>query len=205
MRLFVGLGNPGPEYAGTRHNIGFMAADVIVRRHSFSDWRRRFRGEWSEGLLDHEKVGVLKPLTYMNESGRAVQEAAHFFKVAPADIVVFHDEIDLAPGKLRTKVGGGAAGNNGIRSIDRELGTPDYARVRLGVGHPGDRARVHNWVLGSFTAEEKQWVEPMLAAVADAAPLLLADLAKFQNKVAVLLQPPPPNAGGPKPPAAKET
>lgn len=200
MWLFVGLGNPGPGYAGNRHNIGFMAVDTIVHRHRFSPWKSsRFNGHVAEGSLAGEKVLALKPTTYMNESGNAVGAALRFYKIDPGDVVVFYDEIDLAPGKLRIKRGGGAAGHNGIRSIDAHIGT-DYRRVRLGVGHPGDKSRVQGWVLGNFSKEDQSWLGPWLDAVADAAPLLAtADEAAFQNKVTVLLQPPQPA----KPRAAK--
>ncbi len=190
MLLFVGLGNPGPKYAGNRHNIGFMAADEIVRRHSFGPWRRRFQGEVSEGVLASEKVLVLKPETYMNESGRAVGEAVRFYKLAATDVVVFHDELDLAPGKMRVKTGGGHAGHNGLRSIDAHIG-PAYRRVRLGIGHPGDRDVVHYYVLSDFAKADRDWLLPLLDAVADAAPLLARnDDAGFATRVALLTRPP---------------
>lgn len=199
MLLLAGLGNPGAEYAGTRHNIGFMAADTIVRRHSFSPWRKRFRGEWSEGQFGAEKVFVLKPMTFMNNSGEAVAEAARFFKIAPADIVVLHDELDLAPGKVRTKTGGGNAGHNGLRSIDAHLGSADYRRARIGIGHPGDKSMVLNWVLHPFAKTDRDWLIPLLDAMAEAAPLFASsDDAGFATKVALLTQPPkeikPPRA-----------
>lgn len=200
MLLLVGLGNPGARYAGTRHNIGFMAADLIVRRHGFSPWRKRFQGEAAEGTLDGEKVLALKPQTFMNNSGQSVGEALNFYKLTPDDVVVLYDEIDLAPGKVKVKKGGGAAGHNGIRSIDAHIG-PDFWRVRLGVGHPGDKARVHGHVLSDFAKADAAWLEKLLDAVADAIPLMArkAD-GKFMSRVALLTQPPPEK----KPPPAAE-
>jgi PTH1 family peptidyl-tRNA hydrolase len=158
MRLFVGLGNPGGKYANNRHNIGFMAVDEVARRHGFAPWRRRFQGETSEGTLDHEKVVLLRPTTYMNDSGRAVQEAANFFKLAASDITAFHDELELPPAKVRVKVGGGIAGHNGLRSISSHIGN-DYRRVRLGIGHPGIKELVHGHVLSDFAKSDRPWVE----------------------------------------------
>jgi PTH1 family peptidyl-tRNA hydrolase len=190
MLLFVGLGNPGSGHANNRHNIGFMAVDEIVRRHSFGPWRKRFQGEVSEGFLGSEKVLALKPMTYMNESGRSVGEAVRFFKLDPEEVVVFHDELDLAPGKLRMKKGGGHAGHNGLRSIDAHMG-PDFRRVRLGIGHPGDKNQVHNYVLKDFAKAEEAWLHPLIDAVAEAAPLLAKDDdTGFATKVALILQPP---------------
>ena len=198
MLLLVGLGNPGARYAGTRHNIGFMAADLIVRRHGFSPWRKRFQGEAAEGTLAGERALVLKPQTFMNNSGQSVGEAMNFYKLTPDDIVVLYDEIDLAPGKVKVKKGGGAAGHNGIRSIDAHIG-PDFWRVRLGVGHPGDKARVYGHVLSDFSKADDAWLEKLLEAVSDAAPLLVQkDDNKFMTKVALLTQPPPEK----KPPPA---
>lgn len=186
MRLAVGLGNPGAEYARHRHNVGFMAADAIAARHRLGPWRRKFRGEIAEGDLAGIRLLLLKPLTYMNESGRAVAEAARFYKIAPADVVVLHDELDLAPGKVRVKLGGGVAGHNGLRSIAAWLGTPDFWRVRIGIGHPGDKERVLGHVLGDFHKAELPWVEAMLAAIADAFDLLIGgDDGRFMNKVAL--------------------
>ncbi len=183
MRLFVGLGNPGSKYAGNRHNIGFMAIDEIVRRHGFAPWRRRFQGETSEGTFGSERVVVLKPATYMNESGRAVAEAANFFKIPHGNVVVFHDEIELPPAKLRVKVGGGIAGHNGLRSLTECIGN-DYQRVRMGVGHPGIKEIVPNYVLHDFSKDDRAWVEAMIDAVADNAALLATGQdATFQNKV----------------------
>jgi len=190
MRLLVGLGNPGPKYARHRHNVGFLAMDAIASRHGFPPFRQRFQGEVSEGRLGNERVALLKPLTYMNESGRSVGAAARFYKLAPPDVVVMHDELDLAPGKVRVKQGGGAAGHNGLRSIDAHLGN-DYWRVRIGIGHPGHPDRVTGWVLNDFTKADAEWLEAMLDAVADAAPLIAAgDAANFMNRVALLTQPP---------------
>jgi len=170
MLIIVGLGNPGPEYARQRHNVGFMAVDAIQRRHGFTPWRRRFSGEVAEGTLAGEKVLLLKPLTYMNDSGRSVQEAMHFYKLAPADIVVIHDEVDLPPGKTRVKTGGGAAGHNGLRSIDAAIGD-GYRRLRVGIGHPGVKAAVPHYVLHDFPKEDAGWLVPLIEATADNAPL----------------------------------
>jgi PTH1 family peptidyl-tRNA hydrolase len=189
MLLWVGLGNPEPGMARQRHNIGFMAIDVIARRHGFSPWRQRFKGLVAEGSIGGEKVLALKPLTYMNLSGESVQAAASFFKIPPEAITAFHDELDLAPGKMRVKRGGGAAGHNGLRSMDRMLGTQDYWRVRLGIGHPGEKDRVTGHVLGDFAKDDRDWLITMLDAVADAAPLLAASKPEdFMTKVALLTQ-----------------
>ena len=190
MLLLVGLGNPGPEYAGHRHNVGFMALERLAQVHRFGPWRRRFQGEVAEGRLDDDKCLLLKPLTYMNESGRAVGEAMRFFKLTPEDIAVFYDEIDLAPGKVRIKRGGGAAGHNGIRSMIAHVG-PDFVRVRIGVGHPGHKDRVIGHVLHDFSGADRDWLDPVLDAMADAAPLLAEGADdKFQTRVAFLTQPP---------------
>ena len=183
MFLFVGLGNPGREYAGNRHNIGFMAVDAIAREHGISTFRSRFQGQAAEGPLGSERVVLLKPATYMNESGRAVAEAMKFYKIPLDSIVVLHDELDLAPGKLRVKKGGGNAGHNGLRSITAHVGN-DYRRVRLGIGHPGDKALVHNYVLNDFAKSEQGWVETLCDSVArNAALLAKGDDAGLQNKV----------------------
>ena len=190
MLLWVGLGNPEPGMARNRHNIGFMALDVIAIRHGFSPWRNRFRGQVSEGTIAGEKIFALKPMTYMNASGEAVQAASSFYKLPPASIVAFHDELDLIPGKMRVKFGGGAAGHNGLRSMDRQLGTPDYWRVRLGIGHPGVKDRVLSYVLGDFSKDDVTWLIPFLDAIADSAPLLAAGKPPdFMTKVAMLTQP----------------
>ena len=188
--LIVGLGNPGQSYARNRHNVGFMAADVIHESYDFGPWRRRFDGAIAEGALARRKTYLLKPATYMNESGRSVGAAARFFKLAPDSIIVVHDEIDLAAGKLRAKAGGGDAGHNGLRSITATLG-PSYRRVRVGVGHPGEKDRVHGHVLQNFSAADEKWLAPLLSAIAEAAPLLARDDdAGFMNKIAVTLNPP---------------
>ena len=190
MRLVVGLGNPGEKYARNRHNIGFMAADEIVRRHSFSAYRSKFQGELAEGKIGTEKVLVLKPMTFMNESGRAVNEVVTFYKIAPEDIIVLHDELDLAPGKLRMKRGGGHAGHNGLRSIHAHVGE-GYARVRLGIGHPGHKDKVTGHVLNDFSKADADWLVPMLDAVADSIDLVLDGKdPEFTTKVAQVLQPP---------------
>src|SRR6266404_3997678 len=188
MRLFVGLGNPGAKYARNRHNIGFMAVDEIARRHGFAPWRRRFQGETSEGTLDRERVILLRPLTYMNDSGRAVQEAANFFKLAAGEITVFQDELELPPAKVRVKVGGGIAGHNGLRSISSHIGN-EYRRVRLGIGHPGVKELVHGYVLSVFAKDDRPWVEALREAIADNAGLLATDRdSTFQNKVHLAMQ-----------------
>jgi len=192
MLLIAGLGNPGSQYAYNRHNIGFMAVDDIAERHGFQTWRAKFQGMAAEGRLGTVKTLLLKPTTFMNESGRSVGEAARFFKLTPDQVVVIYDEIDLAPGKCRVKKGGGAAGHNGIRSIDRAIG-PDFWRVRLGVGHPGDKTLVRGYVLKDFAKADEAWLDPLLEAVADAAPLLVdggepVKPEKFQTKVALLTQ-----------------
>ncbi|HUZ65548.1 MAG TPA: aminoacyl-tRNA hydrolase [Acetobacteraceae bacterium] len=189
MLLWVGLGNPEPGMARQRHNIGFLALDVIALRHGFTPWRQRFRGLAAEGTVGGQKVLGLKPLTYMNASGESVQAAAAFFKLAPESITAFHDELDLVPGKVRVKRGGGAAGHNGLRSMDRMLPSPDYWRVRLGIGHPGEKERVMGHVLGDFSRADRDWLIPLLDAVADAAPLLAAGKAEdFMSRVALLTQ-----------------
>jgi len=187
--LWVGLGNPGAEHARQRHNIGFMAIDAIARRHGFSPWRKRFKGEIAEGTIAGVKVLALKPQTYMNASGEAVQPAAAFYKIPPSDIWAFHDELDLAPGKVRVKRGGGTAGHNGLRDMQRMLGTPDFWRVRLGIGHPGMKEKVTGHVLGNFAKADQPWVEALLDAVADAAPLLAQGKPEeFMTRVALLTQ-----------------
>lgn len=188
-QLWVGLGNPEPGQASQRHNIGFMALDVIANRHGFGPWRKRFKGLAAEGSIGGTKILGLKPLTYMNSSGESVQEAAAFYKLPVSDIVAFHDELDLIPGKVRVKKGGGAAGHNGLRSMDRMLGSPDYWRVRLGIGHPGSKERVMGHVLGNFGAADKSWLIALLDAVADEAGLLATGrMEDFMSKVALHLQ-----------------
>jgi PTH1 family peptidyl-tRNA hydrolase len=188
MQLFVGLGNPGAKYARNRHNIGFLAVDAIARRHGFAPWRRRFQGEMSEGSLDGERVILLKPTTYMNESGRAVQEAASFFKLAAGAVTAFQDELELPTAKVRVKVGGGIAGHNGLRSISSHIGN-DYRRVRLGIGHPGVKELVHSYVLADFAKDDAPWVTALCDAVADNAALLATGRdSTFQNKVHLAMQ-----------------
>jgi PTH1 family peptidyl-tRNA hydrolase len=188
MLLIVGLGNPGSGYAGNRHNIGFMAVDAIAKRHGIGPWRRRFQGVSAEGPLAGERVLLLLPGTYMNESGRAVAEAVSFYKLGVSDIVVFHDEIDLAPGKVRVKTGGGSAGHNGLRSISSHVGN-DYRRVRIGVGHPGAKELVQMHVLNDFAKSERAWVEALCDVMADNAALLAKrEDAAFQNKVHLAMQ-----------------
>lgn len=199
MLLVVGLGNPGPEYARNRHNIGFMAADELVRRHSFGPWKAKFQAEVADGAVGGEKVLVLKPRTYMNLSGQSVGAAARFLKIPVEDIVVLHDELDLPPGRLRVKRGGGAGGHNGLKSIDSHLGQ-EYRRVRMGIGHPGDRDRVAEYVLHDFAKADESWLPPLVDAVADAFPLLVkGDDSGFMNRVAVLTAPPRPKTEKPPP------
>ncbi|OQM76862.1 aminoacyl-tRNA hydrolase [Manganibacter manganicus] len=208
MLLFAGLGNPGAKYADNRHNVGFMAADSIARRHSFSPWSKKFQAEITEGRIGGEKVLLIKPQTFMNLSGQAVGEALRFYKLTPSDVTVFYDEIDLASGKVRIKRGGGSGGHNGIRSIDQHIGK-DYRRVRIGVGHPGAREMVHGHVLGDFSKADREWLDVLLEVIAEDAGLLAAgDDSSFMNRVTLTLreklQPtgpddtPPPKA--PKPP-----
>lgn len=183
MFLIVGLGNPGAEYAGQRHNIGFMAVDEIHRRHGFSSWRKKFSGELSDGMLGGEKVILLKPVTYMNVSGQSVGEAARFYKIEPKNIIVIHDELDLPPGKPRLKTGGGSGGHNGLKSLDQHIGA-NYQRLRLGIGHPGDRDLVSRYVLHDFSKADQQWLTPLLEKIADEAPLLTGrDTSKFINRL----------------------
>jgi len=192
MRLLVGLGNPEPRHAKNRHNIGFMAVDGLVRRHEFAPFRAKFSGAYAEGTVAGERVIALKPMTFMNLSGESVGACARFFKIQPEEIAVIHDELDLAPGKLRVKRGGGTAGHNGLRSIDEAIG-PDFWRVRIGIGHPGVKELVLPYVLQNFDAEEMAWVTPLVDAVADALPLLIRDdVPGFMSKVALILKPPAP-------------
>ncbi len=185
-RLWVGLRNPEPGMALNRHNIGFMAIDAIADRHGFQPWRKRFKGMLSEGTIAGEKILALKPLTYMNASGESVQDAAAFYKLPVDAITAFHDELDLVPGKMRVKKGGGAAGHNGLRSMDRMLGSQEYWRVRLGIGHPGLKERVLGHVLGNFAKNDHDWLTTLLAAVADAADLLAQGRPEdFMTKVAL--------------------
>ncbi len=190
MLLLVGLGNPGAEYARNRHNIGFMAVEEIARRHGFSPWRKRFQGQTCEGTVAGDKVLALEPLTYMNLSGQSVGAALQFFKLKPEQVVVFHDELDLPPGRIRVKKGGGHGGHNGLRSMDAHIGK-EYWRVRLGIGHPGDKNAVSNYVLHDFAKADQTWLEPLIDACAAAFPLLTQGQPEnFMNKVTLATQPP---------------
>lgn len=192
MRLVVGLGNPGPKYAANRHNVGFLAVNAIVRRHSFGPFKSRFQGLIAEGTVVGARLHILKPMTFMNESGRAVGEVVRFYKLAPSEVLVIHDELDLAPGKVKVKQGGGSAGHNGLRSIDAHIG-PDYWRLRIGIGHPGDPNLVYPYVLSDFFEEDVIWLEKLLPAVAEALPLILSgDDNRFMTKLALLTKPPRP-------------
>jgi PTH1 family peptidyl-tRNA hydrolase len=183
MLLFVGLGNPGAKHAGNRHNVGFMVVEAIAKRHGFPPWRRRFQAVATEAALGGERIQLLLPGTYMNESGRAVAEAMHFYKLPLGDVVVFHDELDLPPGKVRVKTGGGVAGHNGLRSITAHIGN-DYRRVRIGIGHPGVKELVHGYVLNDFGKADRPWVDALVEIIADNAELLARRQdASFQNKV----------------------
>ncbi|MFP4045363.1 MAG: aminoacyl-tRNA hydrolase [Rhodosalinus sp.] len=202
MQLFVGLGNPGQKYARNRHNIGFMAVDRIAGAHGFGPWRAKFQAELAEGRLGGEKVVLLKPQTYMNLSGQSVGEAMRFYKLGPGDVTVFHDELDLAPGKLRVKRGGGHAGHNGLRSIHQHIGA-DYRRVRLGIGHPGRKELVSAYVLHDFAKADEDWLDDLLRGIADGAPHLAeGDENRFQNAVAQRVA--PARNEGKAPPKAPE-
>ena len=188
MKLFVGLGNPEQRHALNRHNVGFMAIDAIAAAHGFADWRKRFEGLVAEGRLGQEQVLLLKPQTFMNASGRAVGEAMRFYKLKPGDVVVFHDELDLAPGKIRVKTGGGLAGHNGLRSMTSHIGS-NFTRVRIGIGHPGRSDRVKGYVLHNFAKADSAWLEPLLGTIATDAPLLAEGaIEKFQSRVAHAMQ-----------------
>ncbi|HBZ45011.1 MAG TPA: aminoacyl-tRNA hydrolase [Maritimibacter sp.] len=201
MKLFVGLGNPGPKYANNRHNIGFMAVEAIADGHGFGPGRSKFQAQVSEGVLGGEKVLLLKPDTFMNLSGQAVGEAMRFYKLDSTDVTVFHDELDLVPGKLKLKLGGGHAGHNGLRSIHQHIG-PHYARVRLGIGHPGHKDKVSPWVLSDFAKQEYRWLDDMMRGISDGAEYLVTDdNAKFTNAVALRMN---PNGAAPKPAATRE-
>ncbi|VDC28381.1 aminoacyl-tRNA hydrolase [Pseudogemmobacter humi] len=205
MKLFVGLGNPGTKYAGNRHNIGFMAVERIAADHGFTPWRRAFQGEVSEGRLGREKVVALKPQTFMNLSGQSVRAAADFYKLAPEEITVFHDELDLAPGKCRVKQGGGHAGHNGLRSIHAHLGEA-YGRVRLGIGHPGHKDAVAHYVLHDFAKTDRDWLDDLLRGISDgAAALAEGDAAKFMNAVSLRVAPPRSSGGEAKAKPAAES
>lgn len=190
MRLFVGLGNPGPKYAGNRHNIGYMAVDRIASDHGFGPWRSKFEGVISEGHLASEKVVLLKPETFMNRSGQSVGAAMRFFKLEPNEITVFHDEIDLEPSRLKVKSGGGHAGHNGLRSLHAHIGD-GYDRVRIGVGHPGHKDAVPAYVLRDFAKADRGWIEEILQGISDGAPELVAgDRGRFMNAVSLRTAPP---------------
>ncbi len=183
MKLLAGLGNPGSKYANNRHNVGFMVIDEIAGAWGFANWRKRFQGETSEGLIEGQKVLLLKPITFMNESGRSLGDAVRFYNLSLDDVFVIHDELDLPSGKMRTKTGGGHAGNNGVRSIKTHLGD-DFHRVRIGVGHPGDKSKVSGHVLKDFAKSDQPWLSKMITAIADEIPLLLnGEVASFQNRV----------------------
>lgn len=201
MQLFVGLGNPGAKYAKNRHNIGFMALDQIAGDHGFGPWKSKFQGQIAEGRLGGHKVMLLKPETFMNLSGQSVGEAMRFYKLTPEDITVFHDEIDLAPAKLRVKQGGGHAGHNGLRSIHQHIGA-DYARVRLGVGHPGRKELVPTYVLQDFPKADADWLDDLMRGIGDGAPHLAdGDSGKFLNAVGLRLTPARSSKSTPKPQA----
>ncbi len=197
MKLLVGLGNPGAKYARNRHNVGFMALDRIAADHGFTPWRGKFDGQVAEGRLGGDKVIALKPETFMNLSGNAVAKALRFYKLDAPDVIVFHDEIDLAPGKIRVKDGGGHAGHNGLRSIHQHIG-PHYSRVRIGVGHPGHKDRVAGYVLHDFSRADDDWLEPLLEGISKGADdLVRGDSARFLNAVALLVSPPRSSATRP--------
>lgn len=184
MKILVGLGNPGDKYEQNRHNVGFMAVEAIAENHSGGPWKRRFQGFASEADIGRERCLLLKPSTFMNESGRSVGEALRFYKISPADVIVFHDELDLEPGRVRVKFGGGHAGHNGLKSLSAHIGN-DYHRVRIGIGHPGSREAVVSYVLHDFSKKDREWLEPLLHAIARGAPhLLTGQDAKFLNEVA---------------------
>ena len=190
MQLFVGLGNPGAKYAANRHNIGFMAIDRIAEDHGFPMFRGKFQGAVSEGRLGSEKIVLLKPETYMNRSGQSVGEAMRFYKLEPGQVTVFHDELDLVPGKLRVKSGGGHAGHNGLRSLHQHIG-PEYQRVRLGIGHPGHKDRVPGYVLHDFAKADHEWIDDLLRGISDGAEeLAKGDAGRFMNAVAQRTAPP---------------
>ena len=200
MKLFVGLGNPGPKYAGNRHNIGFMALDRIASDHGFGPWKGKFQGEMSEGRLGSQKIVLLKPTTFMNKSGQSVGEAMRFYKLDSTDVTVFHDEIDLAPAKLRCKAGGGHAGHNGLRSIHQHIG-PHYDRVRMGVGHPGAKEKVPGYVLHDFAKSEQDWLDDVLRGISDGvASLAEGDTSRFLNAVSLRTAPPRSSTSKPKEP-----
>jgi PTH1 family peptidyl-tRNA hydrolase len=197
MQLFVGLGNPGAKYAHNRHNIGFMAVDAIAAAHGFGPWRNKFQAAVAEGRLGGDKILLIKPQTFMNLSGQAVGEAMRYLKLTPADIWVFHDELDLAPGKVRVKTGGGHAGHNGLRSMHQHVGA-EFNRIRLGIGHPGHKHMVSHYVLHDFAEADREWLDPLLAAVGrEASRLAAGDAAGFMNAVAMAARPVAPKSKSP--------
>jgi PTH1 family peptidyl-tRNA hydrolase len=208
MKLLIGLGNPGARYAGNRHNIGFRAVEAIASHNGVGPWKQRFQGEVAEGRIGADKVLLLKPMTYMNESGRAAGEAMRFFKLTPADLFVFHDDLDLAPGKVKVKQGGGHAGHNGLKSLTAHCG-PEFWRVRLGIGHPGDKSRVTGHVLGDFAKADTCWLDPLLDAIAAASPALIEGRPdKFASDVARAMrdvEAPSTSAAPAQPQPAKES
>jgi PTH1 family peptidyl-tRNA hydrolase len=205
MKLLVGLGNPGAKYARNRHNIGFMALDRIAAEHGFGPWRAKFQGQMAEGRFGSTRVTLLKPETFMNLSGQSVGKAMRYLKLEPADVIVFHDEIDLAPGKVRLKTGGGHAGHNGLRSIHAHIG-PDYDRVRLGVGHPGHKDAVPGYVLRDFPKADEDWLDDVLRGIGDGIPALVSgDGARFLNAIALRVAPPRSSTSAPKPKPDPET
>ncbi len=205
MKLLVGLGNPGAKYAHNRHNIGFMAMDQIASDHGFGGWKSKFQGQIAEGRFGSERVTLLKPETFMNLSGQSVGEAMRYLKLEPADVIVFHDEIDLAPGKVRLKTGGGHAGHNGLRSIHAHIG-PDYDRVRLGVGHPGHKDAVPGYVLRDFPKADAEWLDDVLRGIGDGiAHLVAGDGAKFLNAISLRVAPARSPKSAPKPQPQTET
>lgn len=202
MLILAGLGNPGAQYQHNRHNAGFMAADAIARRHSFSPWTKKFSGLVAEGMLGGEKALLIKPQTFMNLSGQSVGEALRFYKLTPADLVVLYDELDLAPGKVRVKTGGGAGGHNGIRSLDQHVGK-NYRRVRIGIGHPGVKELVHSYVLGDFSKADRDWLQPLMDAIGEHAGLLAkGDDNSFMNKLVLAV---PGGSSGSAPPSGPAT
>ncbi len=199
MKLFVGLGNPGSQYQGNRHNIGFMALERIASAHSFGPWRRKFHSLIAEGTIGSARVTLLKPETFMNDSGRAVGDAMRFLKLEPSEVIVFHDELDLAPGKIKVKSGGGNAGHNGLRSLSAHIGN-DYPRVRIGIGHPGSKDAVTHYVLNDFAKSERTWLNELLDAIATASPFLAnGDEARFLTDVARFTQASSGDQGEPEP------
>jgi peptidyl-tRNA hydrolase, PTH1 family len=204
MLIIAGLGNPGPKYENNRHNVGFMAAEAIHRRHSFAPWSKKFSALVADGRIGGEKVLLVKPQTFMNLSGQAVGEAMRYHKLSPKELIVLYDELDLAPGKLRVKTGGGAGGHNGIKSIDAHCGK-DYRRVRIGIGHPGVKHLVTNHVLGDFAKADAEWLDPLLDAIADSTDRLVAgDDAGFMSKVALATQGKAAPSPAPEKPEAKK-